>query len=104
MGWRRYYVFANGVTAHFESQPGYPKGHNSRWFGFEAHGSEGIIALRNSPNGEMYIYRQGMWIPGEENGTWERVLLDESRGTVFRRASARIRAILIIVREFDPSH
>ena len=65
------------MTAHFESQPGYPRGRNSGWFGFEAHGSEGIIALRNSPNGVMYIYREGMWIPGEENGTWERVLLEE---------------------------
>ena len=92
-----YYVFANGVTAHFESQPGYPKGHNSRWFGFEAHGSEGIIALRNSPNGEMYIYRQGMWIPGEENGTWERVLLDEWEQ--YSAGERTHQSNLIIVRE-----
>lgn len=92
-----YYVFANGVTAHFESQPGYPKGFNSRWFGFEAHGSEGIIALRNSPNGEMYIYRQGMWIPGEENGTWERVLLDEWEQ--YSAGERTHQSNLIIVRE-----
>ena len=88
MGWRRTTFLRTGVTAHFESQPGYPKGHNSRWFGFEAHGSEGIIALRNSPNGEMYIYRQGLWIPGEENGTWERVLLDEWETVFGGRAHA----------------
>ena len=92
-----YYVFANGVTAHFESQPGYPKGFNSRWFGFEAHGSEGIIALRNSPNGEMYIYRQGLWIPGEENGTWERVLLDEWEQ--YSAGERTHQSNLIIVRE-----
>ena len=73
------------------------KGHNSRWFGFEAHGSEGIIALRNSPNGEMYIYRQGMWIPGEENGTWERVLLDEWEQ--YSAGERTHQSNLIIVRE-----
>ena len=72
-----YYAFANGVTAHFESQPGdLAAGVNSRWFGFEAHGSEGIIALRNSPNGEMYIHRHGMFIP-DGVVPWERVYLDE---------------------------
>lgn len=72
-----YYVFANGVTAHFESQPGDTAAKvNSRWFGFEVHGTEGIIALRNSPNGEMYIHRHGMFIP-DGKVAWERVLLDE---------------------------
>ena len=71
-----YYVFANGVTAHFESQPGDTTARvNSRWFGFEAHGTEGIITLRNSPNGEMYIHRQGMFIP-DGKIQWERVLID----------------------------
>ncbi len=72
-----YYAFANGVTAHFESQPGDTEAKvNSRWFGFDAHGSEGIISLRNSPNGEMYIYRHGMFIP-DGKLEWERVLLDD---------------------------
>ena len=72
-----YYAFTNGVTAHFESQPGDTSaGVNSRWFGFDAHGTEGIISLRNSPNGEMYIHRHGMFIP-DGKGEWERVLLDE---------------------------
>jgi predicted dehydrogenase len=71
------YVFTNGVTAHFESQPGDTTARvNSRWFGFEVHGTEGIIALRNSPNGEMYIHRHGMFIP-DGKVSWERVLLDE---------------------------
>ena len=72
-----YYVFANGVTAHFESRPGDTSaGVNSRSFGFEAHGTEGVIALRNSPNGEMYIHRHGLFIP-DGKVAWERVLLDE---------------------------
>lgn len=72
-----YYAFKNGVCAHFESQPGdVEAGVNSRWFGFEAHGTEGIIALRNSPNGEMYIYRHGMFIP-DGKVPWERIVLDE---------------------------
>ena len=44
-------------------------------FGFEVHGTEGIISLRNSPSGEMYLYPHGLWIPGESE--WERILLDE---------------------------
>jgi hypothetical protein len=72
-----YYAFTNGVTAHFESQPGDTSaGVNSRWFGFDAHGTEGIISLRNSPNGEMYIHRHGMFVP-DGKVEWERVLLDE---------------------------
>ena len=72
-----YYVFANGVTAHFESRPGdTAAGVNSRSFGFEVHGSEGVVSLRNSPNGEMYIHRHGMFIPDGEV-PWERVLLDD---------------------------
>lgn len=72
-----YYVFHNGVSAHFESRPGDTIAQlNSRFFGFEAHGTEGIISLRNSPNGEMYIHRHGMFIP-DGKVEWERVLLDE---------------------------
>ena len=72
-----YYAFTNGVTAHFESQPGDTEAKvNSRWFGFDAHGTEGIISLRNSPNGEMYIYRNGMFIP-DGKVEWERVLLND---------------------------
>ena len=70
-----YYAFENGVTAHYESYPGERSG--SRWFGFEVYGTKGIISLRNSPNGEMYLYPHGLWIPGEEDGKWERIWLEE---------------------------
>lgn len=70
-----YYAFANGVTAHYESYPGERGG--SRWFGFEVYGTKGIISLRNSPDGEMYLYPHGLWIPGEEDGKWERIWLEE---------------------------
>ena len=74
-----YYVFKNGLNAHFESYPCPSSGDNSssRWFGFEVYGTQGILSLRNSPTGELMIYPNGMWIPGEENTKWERVLLDE---------------------------
>lgn len=72
-----YYVFENGVTGHFESNPSNTeRGLNSRWFGFEAYGTEGIISLRNSPEAEMYWYRGGLWIPDDAVG-WERVLVEE---------------------------
>lgn len=76
-GLAAYYVFENGITAHYESHRGTPSGNHSssRWFGFEVHGTEGIISLRNSPSGEMYLYPHGLWIPGEAE--WKRVLLDE---------------------------
>ncbi len=74
-----YYVFENGITAQFESTPVPSSGgdQNSRWFGFEVHGTEGILSLRSSPDGELYLYRHGMWIPGEDDPQWERILLDE---------------------------
>ncbi len=71
-----YYDFENGITAHFESYEGdVSGGRSSRWFGFEVHGTEGIISLRNSPNGEMYVYPKGLWIPNENE--WERVVIDD---------------------------
>jgi predicted dehydrogenase len=72
-----YYVFANGVTGHFESNPGDTQRRlNSRWLGFEAHGTQGIITVRNSPEGEMYLYRCGLWVP-DGAVQWERVLLEQ---------------------------
>ena len=74
-----YYVFKNGINAHFESYPCPSSGNHSssRWFGFEVYGTEGILSLRNSPGGELMIYPHGMWIPGEEDSVWERVQLDD---------------------------
>lgn len=74
-----YYVFENGIKAHFESTPVPSSGalQNARWFGFEVHGTEGILSLRNSPAGELYLYRHGMWIPGQDDPQWEQLFLDE---------------------------
>lgn len=74
-----YYVFQNGIKAHFESTPVPSSGaeQNARWFGFEVHGTKGILSLRNSPAGELYYYPHGMWIPGADDPQWERILLDE---------------------------
>ena len=73
-----FFAFENGIAGHFESHPGNPGAdRSSRSFGFEVHGTRGIIALRNSPDGEMYLYPHGQWIPGEADGRWERVYLDE---------------------------
>jgi predicted dehydrogenase len=70
-----YYVFENGITAQYDSYPGDRPG--SRWFGFEIYGMNGILSLRNSPSGEMYHYPHGLWIPGENDGRWERILIEE---------------------------
>lgn len=71
-----YYVFHNGIVAHYESYRGKPATPqvSNRWFGFEVYGTDGIIALRNSPLCEMYLHRGGLWMPDQP---WERILLDE---------------------------
>ena len=70
-----YYAFKNGTSGSFESYPGDNPG--GRWFGFEVHGSEGIIALRNSPKTEMYIYPHAFWTPGEDDPKWKQIHLQE---------------------------
>ena len=74
-----YYAFQNGVVGHFESRPGIAqnKADFSRSFGLEIHGTKGIIVLRNSPVGQMYLYPQGLWIPDEDYAKWERIHLPE---------------------------
>jgi predicted dehydrogenase len=74
-----YYAFKNGVAAHFESYRGdvSRKGISGRWMGFEVYGTKGVFSLRNSPAGELYRYPHGLWVPGEDDGRWERVILDE---------------------------
>jgi predicted dehydrogenase len=73
-----FFAFANGVAGYFESHPGDQESDlSSRSFGFEVHGTRGIIALRSSPDGEMYLYPHSRWIPGDADGKWERIYLDE---------------------------
>ena len=69
---------ANGAAAHFESLPSeMPGGRTDSWFGFEAYGTRGIISVRNSPKGNMFVYPYGQWIPGNDDEKWEPVVLDE---------------------------
>ena len=76
-GVQSYYAFANGVTATFESVPGYPVSERTgTWLGFEVYGTEGVLSLRNSPGGELYIYPHGQWTP-EDGDAWERVRITE---------------------------
>ena len=71
------YVFENGVTASFESQPVVmPPDGSSSLFGFEAYGSEGIISVRNSPSGNMLVYPHSRWIPGAKD-EWRPVVIEE---------------------------
>ncbi len=70
-----YYAFENGVTGSFESYVADRPG--SQRFGLDIYGETGIIALRDSPRGEMYLYPSGTWLPAAEAGAWERVYLPE---------------------------
>ncbi|MEM7034472.1 MAG: Gfo/Idh/MocA family oxidoreductase [Chloroflexota bacterium] len=69
--------FNNGIIGHFESVhiPDEDGLAHARWFGLEVHGTKGIVTVRNSPAGEMHIYRHGMWIPGNPT-EWEVVKID----------------------------
>ena len=82
------------VAGYFESHPGDQQSElTSRSFGFEVHGSQGIIAVRNSPEAEMYRYPHSRWIPDDAHGRWERVYLEEwerGPGGATRTSQARM--------------
>ena len=71
------YAFENGVTASFESLPvADPPGGSSSLFGFEAYGTRGIISVRNSPSGNMFVYPHSRWVPGDKD-EWRPVVIEE---------------------------
>ena len=79
-GVEAYYVFKNGVTAHFESLPGHDSGaRNNTWMGLEIYGTKGTMSLRDTPNGGVYVYPHDLWMPDEADAKWERVLMEEGR-------------------------
>jgi predicted dehydrogenase len=74
-----YYVFENGLTAHYESFQGYPEDANdhNRHLGFEVYGTKGIVSIRNSPAGELYLHRHDLWVPDTDTRRWERIRFPE---------------------------
>ena len=70
-----YFAFPDGVVGHWESSNGDRPG--ASWYWLELHGERGIIALRNLPDGEVYRYPHGHWMPDPNAGAWERVTIDE---------------------------
>ena len=78
-GLAAYYVFHNGVTAHLDSYRSDDADTRERvnWLGLEIHGSAGILSLRTAPLGELYHYPYRLWLPGERDGSWERITLPE---------------------------
>ncbi len=92
-----YYVFENGLTAHYESFRGYPADphdHN-RYLGFEVYGTKGIVSVRNSPGGELYLHRHDLWIPDGATRPWERIRIPEWEA----QEDITLASNLIIVRE-----
>jgi len=94
------YAFENGVTATFESQPVVmPPSGSSSLFGFEAYGTEGILSVRNSPTGNMFVYPHSRWIPGSED-EWRPVVIEEwEREQRERGVSSTTLSNKVIVRE-----
>ena len=73
-----YYAFENGVSAHFESLPSdMSSDRTNNWFGFEAYGTQGIISIRNTPKGNMFLYPYGQWVPGNNDELWEPIVIDD---------------------------
>ena len=71
------YAFENGVSASFESHPVVmPPGGSGSLFGFEAYGSKGIISVRNSPSGNMFVYPHSRWVPGSDD-EWRPIVIEE---------------------------
>ena len=78
-GLAAYFVFQNGVTAHLDSYRSDDADTREQvnWLGLEVHGSAGILSLRTAPLGELYHYPYRLWLPGERDGSWERITLPE---------------------------
>ena len=78
-GLAAYFVFRNGVTAHFDSYRSDDADTRERvnWLGIEIHGSDGILSLRGAPLGELYHYPYRLWLPGDRDGSWKRIRLPE---------------------------
>ena len=74
-----YFVFRNGVTAHLDSCRSDDADTRERvnWHGIEIHGSSGILSLRTAPLGELYHYPYRLWLPGDRDGSWQRITLPE---------------------------
>ena len=94
------YAFENGVTASFESLPvADPPGGSSSLFGFEAYGTRGIISVRNSPSGNMFVYPHSRWVPGSAD-EWRPVVIEEwEREQRKRGVSSTALSNKIIVKE-----
>ena len=74
-----YYAFQNGVIGYCDSSQGdaTDKRLEYGWLGLEVHGTEGILALRSTPLGELYLYPHRLWLPGQREGQWQRITLDD---------------------------
>lgn len=94
-----YYVFENGITAHYESMQGYPEDkndHNS-YLGFEVYGTKGMLSVRNEPGGELYLCRHDLWIPDPERHPWGKIEIPEWDNST--SAASTMGSNLLIVRE-----
>ena len=74
-----YFAFENGVIAHCGSHSGDVADRPDKydWLGVEIHGSKGILSLRCTPLAELYHYPKRLWLPGDREANWERIVLPE---------------------------
>ena len=72
------YFFKNGVMCMFESYPiKTTTQKHSSFFGFEVYGTKGIVCVRNSPIGEMYLLEDCVWMTDESEKKWQKIKIKE---------------------------
>ena len=72
------YLFENGVMGMFESYPIKTTiQKHSSFFGFEVYGTKGIVCVRNSPIGEMYLLEDCVWMADESEKKWQKIKIKE---------------------------
>ena len=72
-----YYAFRSGVGGHYESHRAGDGTKSAHWFGLDLFCEGAIIAIRNLPVGEVYLYSDGLLFPQPGLGAWRRVDLPD---------------------------
>jgi hypothetical protein len=72
-----YYAFQSGIGGFYESHRASDGSKAASWFGLDLFFERAIIAIRNLPPGELFVYSDGVHFPQPELGAWQRIELPE---------------------------
>jgi predicted dehydrogenase len=68
-----YYAFRSGIPGFYESHRAGDGTRADHWFGIDLFFERAIVAIRNLPLGEMFVYPDGLLCPQPELGQWQRI-------------------------------